>query len=90
MGESKMAEKETVCRIAGCENVAVTRGLCRRCYQSASQAVKAGEVTWDKLVELGLANESKRKDAGPNPFTSALNGVLSGDDTAAPELPWQK
>lgn len=31
------------------------RGLCLICYSKAKKKVAAGEVTWEKLEELGLA-----------------------------------
>jgi hypothetical protein len=34
------------------------RGLCRLCYISAANCIKAGETTWDKLVKSGKAHSS--------------------------------
>lgn len=71
---------------------ATCRGLCRRCYQAAANAVKSGKVTWDQLVEQGLALPSTRS-TGPNPFTQALidKGLVKEqvEEASAQPLPWQ-
>ena len=42
------------------------RGLCMRCYSQAKKSVAAGKVTWERLVEVGLALPSG------DPFNRAL------------------
>ena len=48
------------CLIEGCERKAKTRGLCDPCYQAALTAVKKRKVTWDQLIDLGLAKPATK------------------------------
>ena len=65
------------CLIKGCGAVAGTamRGLCPRCSGRARKCVAAGDVTWDQLVRLGLAEPDEA-----DPFTRALNEALKKED----------
>lgn len=66
------AKKSAVqCCVPNCEGVAVTRGLCSRCYSAASKLVGTGEVTWESLEKRGFAKPSKR-DPASNKFLEAL------------------
>ena len=40
------------CKILGCM---LTRGLCRKCYQTALQQVRAGMYTWEQAIAEGKA-----------------------------------
>lgn len=52
------------------------RGLCMRCYGAAKKKVEAGLVTWDRLVELGLAADPS------NPFDTELAKRQEGEGYA--------
>ena len=61
------------CLIEGCERKAKTRGLCDPCYQSALTAVRKRKVTWDQLINMGLAKPAtKVSTRGAGMFAVAL------------------
>ena len=61
------------CLIKDCERNAKTRGLCDPCYQSALTAVKKRKVTWDQLIDLGLAKPATKVSIkGAGLFSVAL------------------
>lgn len=62
------------CLIKGCYGKAACncRGLCLKCYTSAKKKVDDGEVTWEKLVEVGLAAPER------SPFDDAYSQVMEG------------
>jgi len=63
----------TTCLIEGCERKAKTRGLCDPCYQAALTAVKKRQVTWDQLIDMGLAKPATKVSiAGAGAFAAAL------------------
>lgn len=59
------------CCVAGCSADAVTRGLCSKCYSSATALVKSKKTTWEELEKLGFAKPSQR-DPSPSKLTEAL------------------
>lgn len=65
-----MSEK---CMINGCFRLcsASSHGLCLVCYGRAKKKVEAGEVTWQKLAELGLC-----KHQSDNPFDDAYTRAM--------------
>ena len=42
-----------------CKSEADRRGLCTSCYQAAGRRVRLGEITWEALVDAGLALEAQ-------------------------------
>ena len=75
-----MAEnKKEVCIVADCEEAACTRGLCKRDYGAMSAAVKSEKITWDKLIEAGLAMPSTRSPQKAK-ATVALDKILAAPD----------
>ena len=72
------------CLIPGCTGESKTRGLCQRCYAAGNSQVKKGTVTWEKLVELGLAQPSNRETSTRNPFTVALARALQAQQPEGP------
>lgn len=63
------------CMIKGCDKAAGAdigkfRGLCLDCYSRAKQKVQLGEVTWDRLVKLGLCLPES------DPFEDAYSRAL--------------
>lgn len=64
------------CIIEGCERTSKTRGLCKTCYTSASNAVKRGKVTsWEFLEENGLALPAAGQQQST--FSTALTKKLN-------------
>ena len=49
-----------VCLFPNCKHDAVTRGLCAACYGAANKLVKAGQLTWEYLVNAGKATPASR------------------------------
>ena len=43
------------CMLEHCDRVAAVRGLCPNCYQTACNMVKRNDVTWEVLINAGLA-----------------------------------
>ena len=64
------------CLVKACDGKAKSRGLCVSCYQSASKLVQTGKITWDQLVELGLALEAKNKGGQGGLFYTELQERL--------------
>ncbi len=65
------------CLIPGCQRLAAPgygRGLCVRCYGRAKKLVEAGEYTWERLAEIGMA-----QDAEDDPFDRALRKAAGRD-----------
>ena len=70
------------CLTPGCKAESKTRGLCQRCYAAANTQVKRGNVTWEKLVELGLAKQSTREAGSRDLFNIALAQALRSEAEA--------
>lgn len=71
---------DAICITKNCGKQAKSRGLCKNCYTSASNAVKRGLVpSWDFLEEQGLvlAATGSQKSA----FTVALEDKLKEAST---------
>lgn len=65
------------CMTDDCGKEMKSRGLCFSCYKRAEKMVKAGEVTWEQLEELGLCTPPQRIRAeGGHPFDKALRAKL--------------
>lgn len=64
------------CMIDRCHRPAAVnqRGLCILCYTQAKKKVTAGEVTWERLEEMGLCEP---KD---DPFNIAYDKALDDSD----------
>lgn len=75
---TRSERKSTECISPGCQRYAKHRGLCSSCYQSAIKVVREGVVTWERLIELGLALACPRNG---NRFKIALAAALRGWDT---------
>ena len=73
------------CLTPGCKAEAKTRGLCQRCYATANAQVKKGNVTWEKLVEFGLAKQSSRETGSRDLFKLALSRALQAEAEAKQE-----
>lgn len=76
----KVADKMTtkVCKIKTCQRLAAAencRGLCMMCYSMAKKKVNAGEVTWEKLAEMGLCENKEAAD----PFSDAYSRATKGE-----------
>ena len=50
------------CLFPKCRDTVLARGLCANHYNTASKLVRAGRVTWAKLVAKGKALEAIRPD----------------------------
>lgn len=57
--------------IDGCDREIEARGLCHSCYQVALRKVKEGVVSWENLVDMGLA--LKTEATKRSPFSKALD-----------------
>ena len=56
-----------------CERLAVSRGLCKRCYYAAWKFIRDGETTEKHLVAEGLMLEpAKRGPKVTSPMAAAL------------------
>lgn len=68
-GEDNVAK----CCIPECRNFRTlgTKGLCMKCYKSAKKKVDSGEISWERLSELGLCEE-----VGKDVFNEALDNAL--------------
>lgn len=55
-----------------CNRDAVTRGLCRFCYESFSVVIRSGMITWEDAVTKGYALDAKKPNGRPH--------VLSDDE----------
>lgn len=65
-----------ICITPGCGKEAKSRGLCKGCYTSASNAVKRGKVpSWGFLEEHGMALAAAGQHK--NAFTQALEDKLN-------------
>jgi len=70
------------CLTPRCSQLARTRGLCARCYTAAANAISKGQVTWEKLEELGLSKASQRDKGHAALFQNALQEALQGEANA--------
>lgn len=52
------------CLMKGCGNVVLCRGLCQQHYLVAIRRVKQGHTSWNELIGLGLAKDTKRMKRG--------------------------
>jgi len=75
----KTAKKKPTCIVPDCSEPVKTRGLCARCYAAAAAKVKAGDITWEKLIELQLARPSQRETGAKDAFNEALAKALQGN-----------
>lgn len=74
--QGSQEQEKPECLTPGCDAESKTRGLCQRCYAAANVQVKKGNVTWEKLVELGLAKQSGRETGSQSLFKAALAQAL--------------
>lgn len=51
------------CRVPRCEREAISRGLCRRCYQAAWELVHAETITWEQLENRGRVERTSSAKA---------------------------
>jgi hypothetical protein len=76
---------ESVCLTPGCSRPVKTRGLCQACYSKANASVNEGVVSWEKLVELGLAKPSARdKGSGDLWLKAFADAVQREQQTGQP------
>lgn len=64
------------CLTKGCAGKAHSRGLCPACYRVARHHIGKGIVTWDDLVDLGLALPDKRSTGSAAAFNASLLDAL--------------
>ena len=84
----------SACMMPGCPSPdsmdRATHGLCRKCYKSTAKQVKAGMVTWDDLVEQGIAIPAiERSRAYGNNVAQVLRdlGIVPKEDSATESEP---
>jgi len=58
------------CLYPACKSEAITRGLCRTCYNVAQRLVREGQTTFDKLQKEGKMLPSTRDRSKHNWFLS--------------------
>jgi len=49
------------CIVETCKRKSLARGLCRKCYDSASNIVNTTKLTWEYLESVSLAKKKSRK-----------------------------
>jgi len=67
-----------MCITKNCELLPVTRGLCNRCFSSASSKVSTGKITWEQLEKIGMCEPSKNRKT--NLFSIALEEKLKENE----------
>lgn len=69
---SRYKRKRGDCVFSECDrkDVVTIRGLCERCYQAASKAVKKRMTTWEELEQKGMAKPERL--SGPRPFKTKM------------------
>jgi len=70
------------CRVPGCTNDASICGVCGGHYSEILKMIRAGEITRDKLIELGILLPSSRSRVSKLRSVLAEKGV-----TLAPAVP---
>lgn len=50
------------CIVEICENKILARGLCRKCYDAASNLVNTTKLTWEYLESVGLAKNKNKSN----------------------------
>ena len=64
--------------LSGCEAKANARGLCRNCYASATNAMKAKNLQWPDLEQLGMSLPAKKKRTkGSSNFKTKFEAALA-------------
>jgi len=71
-------DNHTPCLTPGCNKPHRTRGLCSQCYADASAMIRRGEMTWGKLIDLGLALASNREHSSRRLFREAVKARMKG------------
>lgn len=64
---AKKRSRKGECLVAGCQREVKHRGLCSACYSALWRKVEAGEMTWERAEQIGLAHGRK-----VSPMTRAL------------------
>lgn len=78
--QEKASEHAEACVINGCDSTAFCRGLCKRCYQNASVAIREEKTTWAELISLGIATQAKGAGRKLSPFALALDQAKQKDN----------
>jgi hypothetical protein len=73
------------CLTAECQNTGTARGLCKSCYQTACLAVNANKVTWNQLIEWGMATPARHAGHSGGLFTHKLMTRLDQGDAERAE-----
>lgn len=79
----------SICLTKGCGKEQYSRGLCASCYAVALRMIKAKKVTWELLVDRGMATAPKRGSSGKSLFAAAVEDALAqdaADSSAAGEI----
>jgi len=78
--EAKPVKKKTKARCITCNQKVQALGLCSACRREAKARIARGEITEERLVELGLMQ--RRKTAGrpkrENGMARALSSIVKG------------
>ena len=80
MSKQEKSDESRTCLT--CTRPGIRRGLCHRCYQCCTSQIRAGRLTWDDAVELGLANPAR----SPGPWTDKFK-TLAPQKASKPRQP---